>query len=61
MPTGEKLFRCLASLTLRGFCDTVTMQFDSGKVPYVKMVTQRMWEYGHLPKRVPTHAAPSRP
>jgi hypothetical protein len=61
MPTGENLFRCLASLILRESCGIVSIQLCSGKVTHVKMVTPRMWEYRHLPKRVPTHAAPSRP
>lgn len=48
MPRGEKLFRFLASLILRGFYGTVTMRFEAGKVTHVETETRRTWPYKDL-------------
>ena len=49
MKTGEKLFKFLASLMLRGFYGTVTIRFESGKVTHVETETRRAWQYKDLP------------
>jgi len=49
MPGGEKLFRFLARLMLRGFCGTVTMRFEAGKATYIETETRQTWRYQDLP------------
>jgi hypothetical protein len=56
MKTGEKLFKFLASLMLRGFYGTVTIRFEHGKVTHVEVATRRMWQYNDLPDG--THQEP---
>lgn len=50
MSRGEKLFRFLASLMMRGFFGTVTIRFEAGKVTHVETETRRTWEYKDLPE-----------
>ena len=53
MPKGEKLFKFLASLMLRGLYGTVTIRFASSAVTHVQAETRRMWQYRHLPEQGP--------
>jgi len=50
MPTGEKLFRFLASLILREFYGMVTIRLERGKVTHVETETRRLWQYRDLPE-----------
>jgi len=49
MSKGERLFKFLASLVMRGFYGTVTIRFESGKVTHVTTETAQTWEYQDLP------------
>jgi len=51
MPRGEKLFKFLATLILRGFYGTVTIRFEAGKVTHVEAEARRSWEYRDLPMK----------
>ena len=61
MPRGEKLFRFLASLILRGFYGTVTIDFGNGKVTHVETETRRRWQYDELPGHRPGEETPMMP
>ena len=43
MPKGEKLFRFLASVMMRGFYGTATIRFEVGKVTHAGTETRRAW------------------
>ncbi len=42
MPRGEKLFRFLAALMMRGFYGSVTIRLEAGKVTHVETETRRV-------------------
>ena len=50
MPTGEKLFRFVSSLRMRGSFGNVTIRLEPGKVSHVKTETRRTWHYKNLPR-----------
>jgi len=43
MPKGEKLFKFLASVILRGLYGTVIIRFEAGKVTHIEAETRRKW------------------
>lgn len=49
MPRGEKLFKFLVGLMVRGFYGTVIIGFEAGKVTHVATETRRVWLYRNLP------------
>ena len=56
MPRGERLFRFLASLMVRGSYGIVTIRFEAGKVTHVETQTRRAWQYKDLPEDVSKHS-----
>ena len=56
MPRGEKLFKFLASLMMRGFYGTVTIRFEAGKMTHIEIQNRRTWEYKVLPVSAPPTA-----
>jgi hypothetical protein len=56
MPRGEKLFKFLASLMMRGFYGNVTIRLEAGKVTHVETETRRTWQYKDLPEGRAEHS-----